>query len=91
VSVLLAGAVRLVTRLAALVLVMHVVFQVFHANRGNGLVRFTGTLADQLALGLRDLFLLTDPRWETLVNYGLAALVWLIGGAVVAGLVRRGH
>jgi hypothetical protein len=73
------------------VLVLHVAFQVFHANQGNGLVRFTGSLAGTLSLGLEDLFLLDDPRWETLVNYGLAALVWLIGGAIVAGLVRRGH
>ncbi|MGW2161141.1 hypothetical protein [Nonomuraea sp. NPDC001699] len=42
-----------------------------------------------MSLGLADLFQLADPRWTTFVNDGLAAVVWLMAGSAVAGLVRR--
>ncbi|MEU4232142.1 hypothetical protein AB0F17_48285 [Nonomuraea sp. NPDC026600] len=89
VVVFLASAVRLASRLAALVLALYAVFTVFRANPANVWYQFVASLASSLSVGLANLFQLADIRWTTLVNYGLAALVWLIVGSVVAGLIRR--
>lgn len=85
----LAAAVRLASRLAALILVLYAIFTVFRANPANVWYQFVESLASPLSVGLANLFQLADVRWTTLVNYGLAALVWLIVGSVVAGLIRR--
>ncbi|WP_219470915.1 hypothetical protein [Nonomuraea rhizosphaerae] len=85
----LAGAVRLASRLAALVLVLYAVFTVFKANPANIWYQFVESLASSLSLGLANLFELSDLRWTTVVNHGLAALVWLAVGSAVAGLIRR--
>ncbi|WP_214326451.1 hypothetical protein [Nonomuraea sediminis] len=85
----LVWAVRVATRLAALVLVLYAVFTVFKANPANVWYQFVESLAGWLSLGLANLFQLADVRWTTLVDYGLAAIVWLIIGSVVASLIRR--
>ncbi|MFI9596903.1 hypothetical protein [Nonomuraea sp. NPDC052265] len=86
---LAAYVVRLASRTAALALVLHALFTVFRANPANLWYRFVESPATGLSLGLADLFRLTDPRWTTLVNDGLAAVVWLVAGSAPAGLVRR--
>lgn len=89
VVVFVAAAVRLASRLAALVLALYAIFTVFRANPANIWYQFVASLASSLSVGLANLFQLADVRWTTLVDYGLAALVWLIVGSVVAGLIRR--
>jgi hypothetical protein len=86
---LVAYLVGLATKLAALILVLYVAFTVFRANPANVWYQFVESLATSLSLGLANLFQLADARWTTLVDYGLAALVWLIIGSAVAGLIRR--
>lgn len=86
---LVAYLVGLATKLAALILVLYVAFTVFRANPANIWYQFVESLATSLSLGLANLFQLADARWTTLVDYGLAALVWLIIGSAVAGLIRR--
>ncbi|MFI6325729.1 hypothetical protein ACIBG8_50010 [Nonomuraea sp. NPDC050556] len=88
-TTVLVWAVRVATRLAALVLVLYAVFTVFRANPANIWYQFVESLAGSLSLGLSTLFQLADDRWEALVNYGLAAVVWLIVGSVLANLIRR--
>ncbi|MEU0570546.1 hypothetical protein ABZ297_34860 [Nonomuraea sp. NPDC005983] len=85
----LVWAVRVTSRLAALVLVLYALFKVFGANQANIWYQFVESMAGSLSLGLANLFELADARWTTLVDYGLAALVWLVIGSVVAGLIRR--
>jgi hypothetical protein len=86
---LLVWAVRTASRLAALVLTLYALFTVFGANPDNVWHRFVEGLAGLLSLGFEGLFQLADPRWEALVDYGLAAFVWLVLGSAVASLVRR--
>lgn len=88
-TTVLVWTVRVATRLAALVLVLYAVFTVFRANPANIWYQFVESLAGSISLGLSTLFQLADDRWETLVNYGLAAVVWLIVGSVLANLIRR--
>ncbi|MEV0623624.1 hypothetical protein AB0I81_60625 [Nonomuraea sp. NPDC050404] len=81
--------VRLATRVAALALVLYAVFTALRANPANVWYQFVETLASWLSLGLANLFQFADPRLTALVNYGLAAVVWLIIGSAVASLIRR--
>lgn len=89
---ILAGLVRWVCLIFALILVLHIVFTVADANKENGIVEFVSSWADRLTLGFQDLFLSKpddDPKANVLVNFGIAAVVWLIISAVGASLIRR--
>jgi hypothetical protein len=85
----LAGLVRWVGLLFALVLVVHVLLTVGNANPDNGITIFFADAAQPLALAFRNLFTPENAELRVLVNYGLAALFWLIVSAVVARLIRR--
>lgn len=85
---LVGGVVRLVTGLFAAVLVVHIVLVVLGANPANSVARAIAALANSLTLGLRDLFVLGNPTVQVIVSYGLPALVWLLVGAVLVGLLR---
>jgi hypothetical protein len=86
---LLAGLVRLACGLAALILVAHVVLTMGDANPDNGITTFVAGWADRLAPGFRDLFTPGDASLRVLVNYGTAALVWLVVGAIITRVLRR--
>ena len=87
----------IVCALAALVLAVAALCIALKANAGNGLVKFCIDTADKLDFGV---FSRTDgvASWKghshtaltknALVNWGLAAVVWLIIGRVVERLVR---
>jgi hypothetical protein len=85
----LAGLVRWIGLVFAIVLVAHVLLTVGNANPGNGITRFFADVADPLALAFRNLFTPANAELRVLVNYGLAALFWLIASAVLARLLRR--
>ncbi|EHR63585.1 hypothetical protein [Saccharomonospora cyanea] len=86
---LLAGTVRWLGLLFASVLVLHVVFVVGEANVENGIVAWAADWSGGLALGFHDLFQPSDPKLLVLVNYGIAAVFWLVVSSVAAKLVRR--
>ncbi|WP_040925882.1 hypothetical protein [Saccharomonospora marina] len=85
----LAGIVRWVGLAFAVVLVLHVVFVIGEANQANSIVSFVADATDTLAMGFRDLFTPEDPKLAVLVNYGIAALFWLVVTAIVARIIRR--
>lgn len=84
-----ASVVRWIGLLCTLILVVHIVLTVGSANPANGITRFFASLADPLALGFRDLFTPSDPKAFVLVNYGIAALFWLIVSGVLTKIIRR--
>ncbi|UQS21360.1 hypothetical protein L1857_00185 [Amycolatopsis thermalba] len=86
---LIAGIVRWVGLIFALILVLHVIFVVGGANPDNGIVSFVRDWSDGLALGFKDLFEPTDEKLRVLVNYGIAALFWLVVSSIVTRIVRR--
>ncbi|WP_327091293.1 hypothetical protein OIE66_11815 [Nonomuraea sp. NBC_01738] len=86
---LLTWIVTIAARLIALVFVLHAAFAIFKANALNTWYQVVESLANSLSLGLTSLFQLSDVRWEVVVNHGLAAVVWLIAGSVITGLLRR--
>jgi hypothetical protein len=88
-------------RLAALVWIVAVVFAVIlaagallialEANRSNDLVENVLDWAGGLDGPFRDLFTFDGDnaiKKTVLVNWGLAALAWLIGGRIVAAIIR---
>jgi hypothetical protein len=86
---LLAGIVRWIGLIFALVLVLHIIFTIAEANPDNGIVQFVSGWADPLTLGFQDLFTPDDPNLQTLVNYGIAAIFWLVVSALGAKIIRR--
>ncbi|MEV7042638.1 hypothetical protein [Amycolatopsis sp. NPDC051061] len=84
-----ASIVRWIGLIFAALLVIHVIFTVGSANPDNGIVSFVKSWADSLALGFSDLFTPSDGKLRVLVNYGIAAIFWLVVSGVLAKIIRR--
>ncbi|MFI5584679.1 hypothetical protein ACIA5G_06585 [Amycolatopsis sp. NPDC051758] len=89
VASVVASIVRWVGLVFAAILVIHVIFTVGSANPDNGIVSFVHSWADGLALGFSDLFTPSDEKLRVLVNYGIAALFWLVVSGILAKVIRR--
>ena len=85
----LSAVIKIVGGLIVLILVGHIVLVVGEANPTNAIARFVAFWADRLQLGFRNLFTPADARLRVAVNYGLAALCWLVATLLLARLVRR--
>ena len=82
------AAVRLIGVVFALVLAVHIVLTLFDANPDNQITTFFADFSAQLVLWFQDLFTPADPKIAVVVNYGLAAVFWLLVTALVAKLLR---
>jgi hypothetical protein len=89
VSDTVAGVVRVIAMIICVLLALHIAFVVFSANDDNSIVRTVNDWADWFAWRFRDMFVPKDERVGVLVNYGIAAVVYLVAGRVVSGLIRR--
>lgn len=85
----LAALVRGIAAVFAVVLVVHIVLTLGSANPDNSITQWVADLARPLALGFKDLFSPAEPKLQVLVNFGLAAIFWLVVGTVLAWLIRR--
>ncbi len=72
----------------AVVLVLHVIFVVGEANPDNGIVSFVAGASSEVALGFEDLFVPDDPKLAVLLNYGIAAVFWMVVSSLVARVIR---
>ncbi|CAM01995.1 hypothetical protein SACE_2714 [Saccharopolyspora erythraea NRRL 2338] len=77
------------TGVVVTVFVLHILFVVFDANQGNEFVSFVYGLAQVLVLGLGDVFTPDDALLGVILNYGLAALVYLVIGRLIVKAIRR--
>ena len=75
--------------LIALIILLHLAFVLLEANPHNPLVNFIADLANWFSWLFRDMFRIDDPKVRAVVNYGLAALVYLAIGGAISGLGRR--
>ena len=89
VASVVASIVRWIGLVFAALLVIHVIFTVGSANPANGIVSFVKSWADSLALGFSDLFTPSDEKLRVLVNYGIAAIFWLVVSGILAKVIRR--
>ena len=58
------------------------------ANPANGITIFFKDLASNLTLGIGDLFLPASPALQVILNFGLAAVVWIVIGIVVSKILN---
>jgi len=86
---LLATVLSWVGRLIVAILVVHIVLTLLDANPANAFTVLVADLANYVNLGLDNLFLPAEPKLAVTLNYGTAAIIWLIITAVVVRLVRR--
>jgi hypothetical protein len=84
-----ADALRVAGLAVVAVLVLHILLTVVQANPENGLTMLVADLVGYVDLGLSNLFLPDDPALRVVLNYGTAAVVWLVVTTVVVRLVRR--
>jgi hypothetical protein len=84
-----AGLLRLVGWLVALLIVVFVVFRVAEANPSNMWAAAVESWAPRLDLGLGGLVSVGGPVVSFAVSYGLAAVAWAVFGTLAGWLVRR--
>ena len=70
----------------AAVIVLHIIFALLEANSANNLVTIVAAFAGFFSWLFIDLFILDDAKLQTVVNYGLAAALYLL----IAGAIHRG-
>ena len=86
---LIASLVWLVAVLAAAVLALGALFTALdQANQSNEIVRWVLERGHDLVGPFKDLFRLETAKNTLLVNWGIAALVYLIAGKIVERFVR---
>lgn len=85
----LAGIVRAITSVIAGLFVLHILFVVLDANQGNSFVSFVYSAAKVFVLGFGDVFTPRDADVGVVLNYGFAALVYIIVGQLIIKLLRR--
>jgi hypothetical protein len=91
----LARLVSIATGLCALALVIGALLVALGGNEGNALVDVVKSTANQVDFGVFDrhngVFEFTGKNAQTknaLVNWGLGAVVWLVIGKFVSGVIR---
>jgi hypothetical protein len=87
-SSMLARVVSAIFGVIALVLIAHILFVMVGANASSGVVRAVADFASFLAWGFKSLFTNANLKLRTFLNYGLAAVVYLLVGAVFQRLFR---
>ena len=85
----MARALRTIGYAIVAVLLLHIVLTLLQANPANVVASLVRRLAETFDLGLSNLFLPGDPMLAVLLNYGAAALAWLLITAVVVRLASR--
>jgi len=85
----LARLVRTLASLVALVIVTAIVLFLLGANAGNDIVRAIHDAGAWLVGPFKNLFSIHNAKLATAVNWGLAAVVYLIIGHLIANLLVR--
>jgi hypothetical protein len=69
--------------------VLWIVMRLFNANEANDLVNLVQSTASWLAGWARNMFMVEPEWWRVVLNYGIAALVYLFVGHTLARIIRR--
>jgi hypothetical protein len=84
-----ARVIQLVGAVFALIEVIYILLILFGANAGNAFVQFIKSLAEPLALFWPGLFPIDNPQLNVIVNYGLAAIFWIVVAGILARVLAR--
>src|SRR4051794_13805585 len=85
----LARGVDIVVAIVALIIAVGILLVVLEANPANDLVKAVHDAARWLVGPFADVFTLDDRKLMVAVNWGLALVVYVVVGRLVAGLLRR--
>jgi hypothetical protein len=83
------AVIDVVCALFAIVLAIHIFLVIGGANAANGFAQMIESWSAAVSLGLRDLFTPENLGARTLLNDGLAAVIWLVLRAVLTNLITR--
>ncbi len=75
--------------LFALIEVIYILLLLFGANQGNGFFTFIRSLAVPLALFFPGLFNPGNYDLHVILDYGLAAVFWLVITGIIARIIGR--
>ena len=89
VLVLIARIVRIVTILIAAVIVAAIVLRVLGANPGNVIVSAIHDVARAFVGPFKNIFTINDAKLAMAVNWGIAAIAYLLVGSIISSLIRR--
>jgi hypothetical protein len=85
----IARLIRLLAGVVALLIAAAIVLRLLSANPGNAVVRDVHDVGRALAGPFKNLFLIKNPKTSILVNWGIAAIVYLVVGGLLASLLAR--
>lgn len=85
----IARLVRLAAWIVALVIIAGIVLVLLDANMANVIVRDIHSAASFLVGPFKNVFSPNSPKVHIAVNWGLAAVVYLLAGSLIAGLLVR--
>jgi hypothetical protein len=83
----LARFVRLIVGVIVAVIVAAILLRVFSANPANSIVRDVHDAGSALVGPFKNVFSLSNPKASIAVNWGLAALVYLVVGGLIVRLL----
>lgn len=86
---MLSRLVRLVTLVVVLIVLLGIAFVLLDANTGNSIVSTVNDWAKWLVGPFDGMFNTSSRKLEIGVNWGLATLVYLFAGSLIAGLITR--
>jgi hypothetical protein len=73
----------------ALIEILYILMIILGANQGNAFFKFIQSLAEPLALFFPGLFGTGNYNLDVFLNYGLAAVFWLVVTGILARAVSR--
>jgi hypothetical protein len=73
----------------ALIEILYILMIILGANQGNAFFKFVQSLAEPLALFFPGLFGTGNYNLDVFLNYGLAAVFWLVVTGILARAVSR--
>ena len=86
---LIARVVFVLSAIAAAVIVLGIVFVVLEGNKDNSIVSASTDAAEFLAGPFDELFTPDSRKLGIGVSWGIAALVYVVAGRLLAGLIKR--
>ena len=73
----------------AVILILHIIFVLIGTNPGNSIVSTDANWAGHLAAWFKGMFTTSSARWNAVLDYGLATIVYLVVGRLLSGVVER--
>ena len=85
----LARLIRLAATIVAMIIIAAIVLRLADANAANTIVKAIHNAGSTLAGPFKNVFSIKNPKTSMVVNWGLAAAVYLILGHLIASLLAR--